>query len=150
MGAVITQPARVSDWSPRLAAWAEGRFGASFAWGETDCAMLCFEALDVLCGTAVAPQYRGRWHSVATARRFARRVITLPAALYEAGLTEVQGRPQRGDLLTIEADGWHCGYVVLGGAVLSSWVHCGVALAHAPGPQGEAGLRIWRVMSCLR
>lgn len=135
---------RLPDWHPRLALWAESRFGAPLVWGQVDCAMLCFEAIDAQCGTSVAAHFRGRWASAWSARRFARRVITLPAALLEAGLREVRGAPQRGDVITIPADGWDCGYVCLGGAVISAWLNAGVALAHTPA-EPEPGQRVWRI-----
>lgn len=146
MGAAV-QPRlqRVADWHARLARWAESRFGAALDWGRVDCALLCFEAIDVQCGSAVAAQYRGRWHSAYTARRFAQRHISLPAALRAAGLVEVSGVPQRGDLVTIPADGWECGYISLGGSLLSAWAHCGVALAHVP-DTAEPGQRVWRIL----
>lgn len=135
---------RLADWHPRLADWAASRFGQPLQWGHNDCAMLCLEAIDVQCGTAWAGVYRGRWDSPHRARRFARRVETLPQALAKIGLVEVAEAPRRGDLITIPADGWDCGYVCLGAAVLSAWINAGVALAHTPA-QPEPGQRVWRM-----
>lgn len=147
MGAAMMQSPRLErrlDWDLCLARWAEGRFGVPLVWGQVDCAMLCFEAIDAQCGTTVAAHFRGRWHSAWSARRFSRQVISLPAALLEAGLREVRGAPQRGDVITIPADGWDCGYVCLGGSVISAWLNAGVALAHTPA-QPEPGQRVWRI-----
>lgn len=145
MGAVMARPHRVADWSPRLASWAEKRFGAPFVWGQTDCAMVCLEAIDVMCGTQAAPQYRGRWHSAASARRFARRASDLPQILADVGLMTAAHPPRRGDLLTLPGGGWQCGYVCFGDLLLSVRLDIGVALTRTAMALHEPGWKTWRV-----
>lgn len=116
-------PLRPHDWDGRLLAWAARRLGAAFAWGETDCAMLCFEAVDTMrVGSFLADRYRGRWNDALSARRFSRdRATDLGRELVAAGAYPVAPNfQQRGDLLLVPAQHWMCGHVCLGERSLSS------------------------------
>lgn len=96
--------------------------GLPFAWGETDCAVLCLEAFDALTGRRLADVYRGRWNSRPTAIRFARD-HDLVQVLDVAGCRRIDsGFQQRGDLLLVPAHPFVEGHVCLGRNALSSWV----------------------------
>ena len=119
---------RVRNWDTALIAWAEGAVGAPFVWGETDCAMLCFCAYDILTGAALAAQYEGMWSSEATAKRFIlAHKLDLQGALERAGCRPVQRNfQQRGDLILVRGAGWMSGHVCLGENSLSSRTESGV------------------------
>ena len=107
----------------RLVRWADGRVGAPFVWGETDCAMLAFEAVDALSGgVELVTRYRGCWSSEREARRFQVREKTdTVRMLLEAGCVPVpKGFHQRGDVLLTPKNGFQCAHVCFGALCLSS------------------------------
>jgi hypothetical protein len=113
---------RRTDWEPRLLAWAQARLGDGFRWGETDCAILAFEAYDALTGRRLAEQYRRKYRDARSALRFQlAHDVNTRMVLRRAGCVEVDPRfAQRGDVLIAPRDGFFCGHVNFGVRVLST------------------------------
>lgn len=113
---------RRPDWDTRLARWATLRNLEPFVWGQTDCAMLCLEAFDVMTGLALAEEHRGRYHSQSSALRYQRQHgIDVDVALYRAGCVQVvPGLQQRGDFVIVEREPFPHGHVSFGVKALSS------------------------------
>lgn len=113
---------RIEHWEAALTEWARNRCGAPFEWGQTDCAMLCFEAFDALTGEALAARYRGRYASERSALRFmAEHGIDLRWVLIEAGCLPVaKGFQQRGDFMLVPIGAFVGGHVCLGDRVISA------------------------------
>ncbi len=144
----------------RLHAWAYARLGAPFAWGATDCWMLCAEALDRLHGSSVAAAWRNSWTSAREAVRAAR---DLPVAdlLHALGLSVIphpssfipRGSPLAGDLLIAmpPARRFFFAHVALGnGWALSSSVAHGVGLMPVDDVLDIPGIALWRRQSVNR
>ena len=114
---------RVLNWDVRLVEWADRRVCAPFAWGETDCWLLCLEAIDCLRGSSAAERYRGRWTNEREALAF-QRGIDLRAILEAEGCRQVKpGFVQRGDLMLAPSEHFTCGHVCLGALALSVPLH---------------------------
>lgn len=96
---------RRNDWETRLSAWAQSRLGAPLVYGETDCLMLSFEAVDAMAGSDLAGHWRGRWTSEADGIRYMiKHGTNIVAELHDAGLYDVDaGFQQPGDIIVGEA-----------------------------------------------
>lgn len=139
---------RSADYLIRLASWASALAGNAFIWGETDCAMLCFEAADVVStGRSIASEYRGRWSSRRSALRFQAVHGDLEAALARGGVFRWNGSPLPGDLVLHQHPTlpFVCGHVVLGEAVLTSNETDGVYLARLSDTIGQPGAFVMRI-----
>lgn len=114
--------ARLPDWDTRLARWATLRNGEPFAWGQTDCVMLCLEAFEAMTGADVCTNHRGRWHSRSSALRYQQaHDFTLRRLLPELGCVEVvPGFQQRGDFVIVDREPFPHGHVCFGEKALSS------------------------------
>lgn len=136
---------RVTHWDVKLAEWAQGRLGQPFVWGQTDCAILSLEAVDVLAGTTLADEHRGRYATERQALRYIRvHSFHLGRWLLAAGLAVIQpGFQQRGDILVAD-NVWASGHVCLGRRALSSAVNGAVLLADSAAVVA-AGCTILRV-----
>lgn len=125
---------RAEGWDVRLTLWADARRGNPFAWGETDCAILAFEAIDVMSGAdpdhGLAARYRRRYASRSAALRLQRHEDADAAKVLEqAGCVDVRlGFQQRGDVLIYPARGFACAYVCLGSVVITAHPDHGVRL----------------------
>jgi len=111
-----------ADWTARLAVWGQLAARRPFVWGETDCAILCFEAVEIQGVSGLAAQHRGRYRSMFDAMRYQIAAdIDLARALERAGLTQVEAFSARyGDIL-IGANGpFECGHVCFGDISLSA------------------------------
>lgn len=137
---------RRPDWDVRLATWATRRNGELFAWGQTDCAMLCFEAYDAMTGRDLAGAHRGRWRNRFGAIRFQVKHRTdVVVTLLAAGCVDVRpGYQQRGDFVIVERAPFPHGHVCFGGKAISSspghlvsWVRMNFGV-----PQGMRVLRV--------
>lgn len=114
-----------------LLALVEAVLGQPFAYGQTDCPMVCFMAWDAMTGQDVASRYRGQWSDRMGALRYVRRHDTdLKRALDALGCeTVAPGFQQVGDfVLTEDATGWIRGHVCLGERCLSATKERGVCL----------------------
>jgi len=127
---------RQSGWQARLLAWAAQRLGEPFIWGESDCAMICLEGLDVLRGgswivdrgsthnpqpTTHASQFRGRWASERAAARFQKkRGLDLKRYLESAGCFNWTGDALTGDFVLHPAGPFWAGHVCFDHLVVSS------------------------------
>lgn len=113
---------RPRDWDTRLARWATLRNGEPFRWGETDCALLCFEAFGAITGLDVWTRYRGQWHSRSSALRYQQRHGT-DVTRELLGLGCVEARPgfqQRGDFVIVERSPFPHAHICFGEKALSS------------------------------
>lgn len=117
--------------------WAVGAMGRPFAWGETDCALICFEAFDAITGLSLAAQHRGQWSDEESARRFqTERATDLQRTLMTAGCVEVRpGFQQRGDFILHDAAPFVAGVVCLG--------------RHCTGVARDEPVRQWRTAAAL-
>ncbi len=113
---------RLRDWDSRLARWATLRNGELFCWGQTDCAMLAFEAFDAMTGADIAGRHRGQWHSRSSALRYQQQNDTdVRRVLILAGCADVEpGFQQRGDFVIIERAPFPHAQVCFGEKALSS------------------------------
>jgi len=116
---------KVHGWPWKLAAWSVKRIGKPFSWGETDCAILCLEAFDVMTGAHQAELYRARYRSLREAVKFQRDEVSLPDWLRSMGCFTVD-RSELGDFIVVERDGFQCGHVCFGSKSLSTWIDAGV------------------------
>lgn len=136
------------DWKDRLLKWASRRMGASFAWGDTDCALIVFEALDVITGSHIAAAHRGRYRNARQAARYQlRHRIDLAVCLAAAGAFRWPGMALTGDLvLHPHPDGpWQVGHVVLGPHCLTANEECGVYLGKTEDALKQPGAAVWRI-----
>lgn len=113
---------RLDGWDVRLARWATRANGLPFEWGRTDCAMLCFQALEQLTGRDVCSAYAGQWHSRSSALRYqARHGTNVTRELVKLGCVDVPfGQQQRGDFVIVEDAPFPRAHVCFGEKVLSS------------------------------
>lgn len=58
---------RLPDWEKRLAAHVDDAMVRSFEWGQHDCALFAAGAVDAMCGTAIADEFRGEYDDLAGA-----------------------------------------------------------------------------------
>ena len=136
---------RLAGWNERLTAFALAALGRRFCWGETDCALLGFEAFDAMTGGHLAVAYRGRYDSLHKALRFQRRWwIDAAHVLRESGCVEVKDI-ERGDIVVVPRDGFACCHVAFGARVLAAW--CGTPVgwgstAEALAAPGASILRV--------
>lgn len=92
---------RLSNWEARLAAYLEGRAGASLVWGKCDCCLFAAGAVEAMTGQDPMPEFRGKYRSQAGAFRALR---TIGAGDLASTLSaKFEGRPighaRRGDLV---------------------------------------------------
>jgi hypothetical protein len=136
--------AAVHDWAFRVR-------GRPFAWGETDCAILTLEGLELLTGHPCVAGYRGLWASREEA--LAHFSQELPSDVLK-GLGAVEVAPAFavfGDVITLPADPWpEQLHFILGRYSLVSDEERGVGLAPTRVLLNIAGARVWRVAKCLR
>lgn len=120
----VVTAGRRPDWEVRLARWATLRNGEPFVWGRTDCAMLCFEALEAITGADVCSRYLGQWHSRSSALRYQQRQgTTVTRELLGLGCSEITpGYQQRGDFVIIERAPFPHAHVCFGEKALSSTI----------------------------
>lgn len=137
-------------WEEMLRTWAWHRMGDAFRWGDNDCAMLCFEAADLITGRrpGLKSQYSGRWSNQRTALRFQEREqINLEIALNRAGAFRRQGTPVLGDLVLHPHPrlAFVCGQVCVGEMVLSSNEDLGVYFARRADVCAQSGSFVMRL-----
>ncbi|MDZ4254710.1 MAG: hypothetical protein U1A72_19235 [Sulfuritalea sp.] len=127
MGAALR---KAEGWDVRLARWVDSRRGAVFVWGETDCALLAFEALDAMAGNleTLAGRFRGQWQDRLGALRYQHHHATdARQELEKAGCVPIApGFQQRGDVLVAPRDGFACAHVCTGRMSLAAWPDLGV------------------------
>lgn len=130
----------------RLLSWARGWEGAPFRWGESDCALIVAEAVDLLSGSATAAALRGCYRSRAQALRFQRRNFDLPSLIRAQGFFALaeRGTPEAGDILIARARGFACGHVCLGRLSLSAWPELGVGLCKTADLMALPDCRVYR------
>lgn len=63
-------PARLPQWDIRLREYMAATQDQVREWGKTDCAIWSAGALDVMCGTQLADEFRGKYHDEESARTF--------------------------------------------------------------------------------
>ena len=122
---------KIAHWQTALYARAQALLGTPFAYGQTDCPMVCFELFDAMTGANLAAHYRGQWHDRMAAMRYVRRHDTdLLRALEGQGCVPVSaGFQQVGDFVLTEDDtGWIRGHVCLGERCISSTKDDGISL----------------------
>ena len=110
---------------------AQELLGTPFAYGQTDCPMVCLMMHDAITGKREADIHRGRWSDRKTGLAYVTETgNSLEAVLRRLGGQDVQpGFQQPGDfILTITADGWVRGHVCLGLRTISSDRDNGVSL----------------------
>ena len=119
---------KTPGWQERLADWAEARIGAPFEWGETDCALLAFEAFDEITGGSLAHAYRARYGDARAALRFQRRFhLDLRCVLVASGCRQMEIQfAKSGDIVCVEKNGFQCGHAIVGGRAVSAWPEKGV------------------------
>ena len=135
-------------WEARLMRWAATRLRMPFRWGETDCCILCLEAVDAIAGSSLAAEHRGRYASAAEALRYQRRRTNLLRALADAGGIFPLRRfetPARGDILVAPGGGFFCGHVCLGEHALSAWPGQGVGLGLTAAAAALPGVILLRI-----
>jgi len=131
----------------RLTEWARQRQGKPFVWGQTDCAILCFEAADIVNGTRLADRHRDRYHSAKRAWRYMRRNdVSLSKELARAGLGQPGGNVLvPGDILIHpRPDHFEGGYVVFGKLCLSSEPGLGVIAVNTGFVLQQRACKAWR------
>lgn len=135
--AVAAEP----PWAPALRAWAMVRLGKPFAWGETDCAILACEAVDVQTSGRLAERYRGRYGTLLGALRLQiKEGINLASVLADAGLREIPaGEAMIGDLICVPDGPLECGHVVFGPRSLGVWPEGRVGWCWTWGAAGMPG-----------
>lgn len=147
--AVMNNSSLYPDWRARLARWATLRVGAPFEWGRSDCALICFEAVDCIRrGSNLAAQYRGAWDSMHGAIRFQREHGTdLRAALTAAGLSAHAGPAATGDIILHSPEGYAfvAGNVAVLNYIVSAHPEYGVALGRLADAVAYPGAQIMRV-----
>lgn len=138
---------RRPDWDTRLARWATRRNGEPFRWGQTDCAMLCFEAFDAMTGQALAAAHRGKYDSAAGAIRYQiENSVNVGIVLARAGCVEVvPGFQQRGDFIVVDREPFPHGHVCFGAKALSASIGGAVSWGRLNFGVPE-GMRILRVL----
>lgn len=130
-------------------AWVTTMLGRPFQWGENDCAMICFEAVDRVRGRAsVASQYIGKWNTARAAITYQRRNATdLEVALKKEGVFRFNGPPVAGDLVLHPHPKlpFICGHVCLGESVISSNEENGVYLGKTASALEQPGSFVMRI-----
>lgn len=122
---------RIAHWQTALHNRATALLGTPFAYGQSDCPMVCFELYDAMTGADLAGTYRGQWSDRMGAMRYVRKHDTdLLRALEAQGCTPVDvGFQQVGDFILTEDDtGWIRGHVCLGERCISSTREDGISL----------------------
>lgn len=118
------------DQEIRLAQFIEDNLGRPFAWGRCDCNTFVLEAMDVLGGTALADEIRGRYKTARGAIRFRRRSPWggLITGLQGVGFAEIpRGFEQTGDILIVaEPDKWDMSHLFLGRLAAAAFPEAGV------------------------
>lgn len=59
---------RLPQWDVRLHAYLEETKTQARVWGQTDCAIWSMGAVDAMCGTSLAAEFRGRYRDATSAR----------------------------------------------------------------------------------
>lgn len=145
---------RVSDWFYLLVAWSNRISGQAFAWGERDCALICFDAFDVMTGRYVARNYRGRWHDAASAIRYQWRNKTdLARELERLAVVRIPGSaPLVGDFILHPypdpAQPFMVGHICFGEFSLGAHIEHGICAARTASVLAESGAGIWRIPEC--
>lgn len=141
--------ARFPDWHGRLSDHIQGARGKRFAWGEHDCALWAFGAIQAMTGLDLGARFRGKYKSEAGAARLMRRfagggLLELAEKLAEEFGFAVWDTPlkaQRGDLVLVPTErGPALGIVALHGICV--WCVGRKGLATLP---LASCLRAWRV-----
>lgn len=103
---------RIADWHTHLADFIHSRLRTPFAWGSQDCALFACDAVQVITGTDLAADFRGKYADARAAlvaiREYAGGGIDLLAEKKAAqfGLKEVPiNFASRGDIVLIQQDG---------------------------------------------
>lgn len=131
----------------RLAEWARSRLGDEFRWGETDCAILCLEAVDVMAGTTLAVRHRGRYRTAAQSLRYQRKVGMDLAGQIAGVAFAAHGTPRIGDILTHAHPErpWQVGHVCFGVLALTAHEAGGVDWVPTHSIFSMPNARTWRI-----
>lgn len=121
---------RIAGWEAELTCWATRTIGRPFVWGESDCAILCAEAFDVMTGQDHSRELRGAYFSRIGALRYQSRVRSLWSGLLGAGCKPLASPflIARGDFLLGWERGFCCGHVCLGEWSLTAGPEDGVCV----------------------
>lgn len=110
---------RAEHWDRLLVEWAQLRLNRAFAWGETDCATLVREAVQVMTGRPFATDIAYR--SITGAARTWLRTGGTAAYLRHAGLTPVPLVEMRhGDIMVVPGAPFSGAFVNVRGRLLGS------------------------------
>ena len=132
----------------RLLAWAQSRVGRPFKWGQTNCLMLCLEAVDVLRGSDLAGAWRSKCNNIRDVIRNTRR-LDAAAELRKAGFIKINTPPKSGDLIIGLPPHYRqfSGHVVLGDHCLSSTPQVGVGYAWVRDALRGPNVSVWRMVN---
>jgi hypothetical protein len=82
-----------------------------FAWGHNDCNTFIVEYVDLLLGSNIISEVRGKYFNARSALAFIRNYKALDVGLQESGFTIVD-TPQNGDIITFLRNGFVCGHII--------------------------------------
>lgn len=101
---------RFHDWHHRLSEYFAATRARAFAWGDQDCMLWAYGAVEAMTGVDLGADYRGKYSTEQGAARMLRRVggagVELAAAKLQsdAGLEEIGPLyAQRGDLVLVRS-----------------------------------------------
>jgi hypothetical protein len=96
-------PIRHANWAMRLEGFLQKNAARPFQYGEWDCCLFVCSAIDAMTGTDPGWEFRGKYDSAKTARRFGKVEKIAETVTARYGMKEVQpGFAQRGDLVMIK------------------------------------------------
>ena len=81
-----------------------------FKWGWNDCNTFIVKYVDLVKGSNIITEVRGKYWDARSAFRFTRDYKKLDAGLIEAGFVRVE-ESQDGDIITYEKNGFVCGHI---------------------------------------
>lgn len=138
---------KVEYWETKLVKFANEKFGKPFIWGQTDCGILCCEALDLMYGLTEAPKHRDKFNSKMQAYKYQIRVKNILGILTELGAEEVDKRRSViGDfILSVSRRGWVESTVCLGKLCLTSNEEFGVYYKRIENALQMPGLLVMRL-----
>jgi hypothetical protein len=140
---------RVTSWDVRLVQFAREVVGASFVWGDTDCATLMRRAQSVLLGSDPFKGRVGNWTTKRGALRVVKNLDVLKALRTSGGVEVGERYATAGDVMLgagVDARGLaQLATVLPVGKVLASTPETGVVIVRRK--DLEPGARFWRYVN---